>query len=176
MNVDDLLFEPITSNPSGMGTAQHSISKSPNCMWVEIIRSSLKQNFINLANEVIDHAARDFPSLIDVRSNKAPIPKKCLNLVDITDRYYEGQSEIWIARPSIMFPTKLYFEGTFGFLKYYRMPQSAKVGAKKGFFYWIDTDQGQIAMLDLGILCAHTNISAYHCFTNENDANEYYRS
>ena len=174
MTPTDILFEPIKNIKSTPSPNVQYIRQTKNTLCVEIEKQIAQQIFSDLAMEVMDHATAGSPELLDVR---LPIikPHGVVNLKEIVERFYHGIADMWISRPHHMSATQHKFTGVFGYTKACRMPQQHQpLGVLT--WYWVDTDDGQLPAVDLGLLVVHPRHKWYRVFTNQTDATSYYQS
>lgn len=183
MTAADLLFEPFNlptttgTAPAPTGTASSTgiIMVSGNYTRVDIQRTQSRQLYTDTAIAVMDAAALHHPTMFDVRHSRHLLPNGFLTLVDMVDRFHDGLDSFWIARPQAMQPQLFKFEGRFGHFKFMRMPQQF-IPSVTTHWFWIDTDAGQLAAIDLGVLMMDKKLKLYHAFINQADALSYYTS
>src|SRR4051812_2964026 len=125
MNADDALFEPLFQSSSQI-PLDPGITRLPCGTLVEISTSKDKALYIAAASVLIDEAVRSYPSLQDVRTTTIPVPAKCLNLLEITERFYDGDPQVWISCPKLVSPTSVKLFGRFGYINYFQFPQAHK--------------------------------------------------
>lgn len=184
MSVDDTLFGPLTTQPfitttasphAPIGGSGSGIIRYKDSLLVDInIRSRTKQTYLDLATEIMDYAVTDMPKLTDVRGQLQP-PQGALNLIDVVGRYYDNFNEIWVSCPNHMTASRFLLTGRFGYVKASRLPTSSS-GISIITWYSIDTDYGQLAAIDMGLLLYKPSDRWYRVFTNEADADKYYIS
>lgn len=179
MTADDLLFEPFNTVPttgtSTPVTGNGIVSIPGYHLRVEVNRGYPKKVYLDAAKEVMDFAVIHHPNMSDVRNCKYPLPPGSMNLIDIVDRFYDGDDELWVGRPQAMPPQQFHFQGRFGHFKFWRMPQQF-IPSQTVIWFWLDTGAGQLAAIDLGLLCMHPSLKMYHAFRSQGDATNYFRS
>jgi hypothetical protein len=180
MSADDIIFGPLaaplksstTLTPTGNGIVRHAHSMS-----VEILTSYDRSVYTRAATEVMDHIVLEHqlqPKLIDVR-RLARTAKGALDLVEITQRFYDGIPEIWISRPQQMAPDQFRFEGRFGYFRVNRMPRaSTPIGWVT--WSWLDSERGQLPCIDLGLILVPVDDRWYRVFKTKAEAEQYYLS
>lgn len=175
MSIDDLLFEPLGTGLAQKGPiAAPSIIRTPGAIWAEVHIREPKKIYTDLATEIIDHAVAEMPSLVDVRKQVAK-PHGAIDLAGIVSRFYDGAGAVWISRPSHMKPEEHHFTGRFGYMRACKMPQKH---GKLGYitWFWMDTDNGHLPAIDLGLLVYHPGDKWWRVFTNKSDAENYFNS
>lgn len=173
MNANDLLFEPLTNTHSNSKSSL-SVLRTPGAIWAEVQAREPKKTYTDLATEIIDHAVSEMPSLTDVRRQIAR-PQGVIDLISVVGRFHDGSEEVWISRPGHMKPESHRFTGRFGYMRACMMPQ--KMG-KLGYitWFWVDTDNGHLPAIDLGLLVYHPGNKWWRVFTNKADATDYFNS
>ena len=179
MSVDDILFEPLDKTPVGPTTSvperAAGIIRYPGALMVEIQPRSARHIYTDIATEINDFAVTDMPSLADVRKPPTPKPRGAIDLTGMVGRFHDGNEDVWISRPKHMQPSEHRFTGRFGYAKACQMPHNM---GKLGYitWYWLDTDNGQLPVVDLGLLVYHPANKWWRVFTNKIDAQEYFNS
>jgi hypothetical protein len=178
MSVDDIIFEPLGKTQSGPSVSVSEraagIIRYPGAVLAEVQYRSSRRVYTDLANEIHDFAVTDMPSLTDIRK-EAPRVHGAIDLTGLVGRFHDGNEELWVSRPKHMQPGRHRFTGRFGYAKVCKMPVNM---SNLGYitWYWIDTDDGQLPAVDLGLLVYHPSHKWWRVFTNKSDAQEYYNS
>jgi hypothetical protein len=179
-NADDSLFEPL-SGPIRPTIFASGIMKRADATAIEIIPANPKQLYIDAANEVIDYAVKCYPQMHDVRIPSVTInfrlPTGALRLDTLVDRFHSGSREFWVSAPGLTAPRQFEFAGRFGHFKVWRfaqqvlMTRTAQIVAD---WFWIDSTEGQLSAIELGIILKLPALQSHHVFGNKTEAQAYY--
>jgi hypothetical protein len=185
-SVDDLLFEPITGpstspiNSTGSSIIATGIMKRPDATAIEIITANPKQIYLDAASEVMDHATACHPHMFDRRnpSTISQVPAAAMRLDDLVYRFHDGEKLFWITCPTLTPPRQCEFAGRFGHLKVQRLaqqlPYKTQVAAFIADWFWLDTTEGQMSAVEIGLLVTQPNRLMHFAFLNKHEAQKYY--
>jgi hypothetical protein len=178
---NDALFEPFDA-PKFTSSHQPSngILKRSGTTAVEIMTANPKSLYTDIAAEVMDYACTCFPQMSDVRNAStayAKIPIGALNLIQLVDRFYNGDRTFWVAAHPHTQPHEYEFVGRFGHFKVCRFPQQVATGTIPQFvadWFWLDTTEMQMSAVELGLICVHPKMQFVHMFDNQTNAQRYF--
>jgi hypothetical protein len=182
---DDALFEPFSGpiKKVATGIIASGIMKRPDATAIDIITANPKSLYTDAAVEVMDHAAKLHPQMFDIRLPvmHQPIgfkfPGGAFRLDTLVERFHDGNAEFWVACPGLTPPKQFQFAGRFGHFKVWRFTQqlvSTQVAQFVAEWFWVDSTEGQLSAVELGVLVIHPKLRLHHVFGNRNDAQSYY--
>jgi hypothetical protein len=176
MSANDILFDPIVKSTPVSDGETGIIRRSDEIRVEELKLHRRRALYTDVTHEIMNRVVRvhGAPSLIDVRTVVCG-PQGSLDLTGIVNRYYDGDGEMWVSRPRHMPADLIRFTGRFGVKKTVMLPVE-----HGSFTYvhwaWVDTNAGEIPILDLGLILVPTNEKWYRVFPSKGDAVDYYQS
>jgi hypothetical protein len=185
---DDALFEPF-SGPviKTAGILSSGITKTTNTTTIEINRANPVKIYMDAADDMTDVATRCHPQMFDVRKTTAVanlhngVAQRlgAWHLSTLVATFHVGQPHFWVSCPHLTQPKRFEFTGKFGHYKVWRFAQKIQTTQIAQFvaeWFWLETTEGQLSAIELGILLMHPTIPLHHLFSNEAEARTYYNS
>jgi hypothetical protein len=176
MSALSVLYSPVGKRPQSTGNPT-GIIRQPDSMTVEILNNEQRSNFTNAAYDIMDTIALAHSIvglMVDVRFEPKK-PQGALNLATITDRFYDGNEELWVSRPGHMPPDLIRFKGRFGYRKFIMFPVNHG-NFECVHWAWLDTNAGEVPGIDVGVVIVSLTEKQYRLFSNKSDATAYYQS